>query len=159
MRAAAARGEAATFGVDAEFGDARFAAMSEELNDAGDGVGAVDGAFGAANDFHFVDVVESDVGEIDRAAGRIDGRAVDENFGEVGVAAVEEDGGGATFRTGAADSDAGREQQRVSERDGLALLDFFFGDDADGRGGLVDERGLGLGGDDDAGGEALEVES
>jgi len=38
------------------------------------GVSAVEGAFGAAYDFDFVDVVEREVGEIKRAAGEIDRR-------------------------------------------------------------------------------------
>ena len=130
----------------------------KSLNDAGDGVGAVDGAFGAANDFDFVDVVEREAGKIDGCRRGIDGGAIDEDFGEIGIAAVEEDGGGATFGSGAADGDAGGEEESVGEGDGLALVDFFPGDDGDGGGGLVDERGLGLRGDDDAGGEALEVE-
>ena len=157
--AAAAGSEASTFAVDAELRDARLAAVGEELDDARDGVGAVDGAFRAADDFDFVDVVESDAGKIDGSAWRIDGGAIDEDFGEIGVAAVKEDGGGAAFRAGAADGDSGSEEQRVGERDGLTGVDFVLGDDGDGCGGLVDESGLGLGGDDDAGGEALKVES
>jgi len=41
----------------------------------------------------------------------------------------------------------------------LALIDFCPGDDGNGSGGLIDESRLGLGRDDDAGGEALKVES
>src|SRR5579862_7330974 len=125
--------------------------MGEELDDAGDGVGAIDGTFCAADDFDFVDVVERDAGEIDGGAGRIDGGAVYEDFGEIGIAAVEEDGGGATFGAGPADGDAGSEKERVGDPDGLTLVDFVFGDDGDGGGGLVNERGLSLRGDDDAG--------
>ena len=43
--------------------------MADDLNDAGHGVGAVEGAFGAVNDFDFVHVVESEIGEIDVTAG------------------------------------------------------------------------------------------
>src|SRR5580692_2132344 len=55
---AAAGAETAAFPIDAELGHARIAAMGEELDDAVDGVGTVDGAFGAADDFDFVDVLE-----------------------------------------------------------------------------------------------------
>ncbi len=112
--------------------------MSEKLNDAGDSVGAVDGAFGAANDLNFVDVVESEARKIDGSAGGVDGRAVDEDFREIGVAAVEEDGGGATFGSGAANSDAWGKGEGIGEGHGLALFDLFPGDDLDRRCGLVD---------------------
>jgi len=81
--------------------------VGEELYDAGDGVTAVDGAFGSAHDFHLVDVFSGDAGEIHPAAGRIDGRAVNENLGEVGIAAVEKNRGRTAEGAGTADGDAG----------------------------------------------------
>ena len=80
--------------------------MGEELNDAGNGIGAIDGAFGAADDFYFIDVVEREARKINGAAWRIDGHAVHEDFGEVGVSAVEKNGSGSPFGSRAADGDA-----------------------------------------------------
>src|SRR5882757_7563567 len=80
----------AAFGVDAECGNTGITAMREELDDAGNGVAAVNSAFRATHNFDLVNVFGGDAGEIHHAAGRIDGRAVDEDLGEVGIAAVEE---------------------------------------------------------------------
>jgi hypothetical protein len=55
LRAAASGIEVAAFGKDGGFGNAGGAAMGEDLNDTGDGVGAIDGGFGAAYDFDLVD--------------------------------------------------------------------------------------------------------
>src|SRR4029077_9558556 len=115
LHAASARVEATALAVDAELRNACLAAVREQLNDTGNGVGAVDGAFGATNDFHFVDVVQRDARKINRAAGGIDGRAVDEDFGEIGVAAVEKDGGCAAFWSGAADGDACGEGESIGK--------------------------------------------
>src|SRR5580692_1509922 len=150
LGAAAAGAETAAFPIDAELGHARIAAMGEELDDAVNGVGTVDGAFGAADDFDFVDVLEREAGEIDGCAGRVDGRAIDEDFGEIGIAAVEEDGGSAPLRASAADGNAGGEEESIGQEDGLPGFDFLFCDDRDGSGGLIDQRWLGLRGDDDA---------
>ena len=60
----------------------------KELDDTGNGVGAVDGAFGAANDFYFIDVVEREAGKIHGAAWGIDRHTIHQDFGEVGIAAV-----------------------------------------------------------------------
>ena len=158
LHAASARGEAAAFAVDAELGNARSAAVREELNDAGNGVGAVDGAFGAAHDFDLVNVVQREAGKINGSAGRIYGRAIDQDFGEVGIAAVQEYGGGATERSRAADGDTGRKFQKVRQGNGLAIVDGFAGDDVGGRGGLLRRGWNGLRGYDDAVREGFELE-
>src|SRR5712691_10215436 len=98
---------AAAFGEEIELGNTRAAAMAEELNDAGDGVGAIQGAFGAVDDFELVNVVEGLIGEIEEAAGLVEGRAVNEDLGEVRVAAVEEKCREAAFAAGASDGGAG----------------------------------------------------
>src|SRR2546429_1604051 len=46
------------------------------------GVRPVKRAFGAVHDFNFVDVVESEVGEIHVAAGKIHGSSIDKHFGD-----------------------------------------------------------------------------
>ena len=103
---AATRGKSATFTKDGELRNARGAAVGEELDDAGNRIGAVDGAFGPVNDFHFIDVVQGEIGKIDGTAGRIDGRAINEHFGEIGISAVEENGRGPAFGTCPANRDA-----------------------------------------------------
>src|ERR1043166_7299387 len=81
LRATAAGIEISTFGKNGDFGNARGAAMGKDLDHAGDGVGAVDGGFGAAHDFNLVHVVERKVGEVNGVAGFVDGRAVHQDFG------------------------------------------------------------------------------
>src|SRR5712664_4406949 len=132
--------------------------MGEELDDTGNGIGAVDGAFGAANDFHLIDVFEGEIGKIHRAAGRVNGRSVHKHFGEVGIAAVEKHGGSSSLGAGAANGDARRKEKSVRQRDRLPFIDFFLCDDGDGSRGLVRKHGFGLRGDDNAGGEALQIE-
>lgn len=156
LRAALTGRETAAIGVNAEFRDARRAAMREELDDAINGVGAVHGAFGAADDFDFIDVVEGEVGKIYRAAGGIDGGTIDEHLGEIRIAAIEKNGGGAAFGTGASDGNVGRKEQRVGQRDPLRRIDLIFRDDRDGRGRLIGKRRFSLGRDNNAGRKALE---
>src|SRR5580704_6489117 len=103
LSATAAGGEAAAFGEGIESRDASFAAVGEELDDGGDGVGAVESAFRGANDFDFIDVVERDVGEVNEAPRQIYRRAVDQHFRLVGIAAVHEGGSRAAFRASLAD--------------------------------------------------------
>ena len=45
-----------------------FAAVGKRLDYPGDGVSAVEGAFGTANYFDFIDVVEREIGKVKRAA-------------------------------------------------------------------------------------------
>ncbi len=140
LRAAAGGRKTAAFSEEIESGNSSFAAMRKHLNDAGDGVSAVEGAFGAAYDFDFVDVVEREVGEIKRAAGEIDGGAVDEHFGLVGVAAVQENSREPAFRAGAVDRDSRSVQQNIGQRNRLAVINFIAGDDSDGGGGFLRQR-------------------
>ena len=73
LRAAAAGIEISAFGKDGDFGNARGAAMSEDLDDTRDGVGAIDGGFGAADDFDFVDVVEGKLAKSTALPGSLTG--------------------------------------------------------------------------------------
>src|SRR5712671_7129275 len=107
----------------------RFAAMSKCLDNARNRVGAIEGAFCAANYFDFIDVVEAEVGKVKCATGKVYGGAVDQNLGLIRIAAVQEDTGETTFRTGAVDGDTGRVYQDIGEGNGLALLDFVPSND------------------------------
>ena len=129
------------------------------MNDAGHGVGAVESAFGAMDDFHFVDVVESQVGKKEVAAGKIDGSAVDEDFGEARIATVDEDGGKTADGAGTGEANAGLRGEEIGERNGLALLDFLTANEIDGCGGVFEIKGLGVGGDDDIFGNTLNFET
>ncbi len=133
--------------------------MRKHLDNAGDGVGAVEGAFSAAHHFNFVDVVEGDVGEVKGAAGEIHGGAVDEHFGLVGVAAVQENSGEAAFGAGAVDGNSWGVQQNIGQRNRLAVINFIAGDDGDGGGGFLRQGGFGLRGDYHVRREALEFQA
>src|SRR5882762_5370059 len=135
-----------------------FAAMGKGLDYPGDGVGAVECAFGTAQDFDFIDVVEREIGKVKRAAGQIYCRAIDKHFGLIGIAAIQEDPGKAAFGAGAVDGDARRVYQDIGEGNGLALLDFVTGDDGYGCGSFLRQGGFRLRSDYDASGEALEFE-
>src|SRR5260370_16191478 len=108
--------------------------MAEELDDAGDGVRAVQRALRAVHHFDFVDVVERGVGKIKEAAGLVDRRSVDEEFGEVGVAAIQKESGESAFPARASDCSAGASTERVGKRDEVALIYFGAGDAIHGRG-------------------------
>src|SRR5882762_5135492 len=99
--------------------------MRENLNDSIHRVGTIESAFGAMNDFNFLDVVERQVGEIDQAARQIDGSAVDKHFGVIRVAAVEEERSLAAFGTGAAQAEAGLRGEQIGKRGCNALLDIL----------------------------------
>src|SRR5208337_122136 len=129
-------GKVAALGKNGEGGDARITAMGEELDHAGDGIAAVERALRAADDFDLVNIFGGEAGEIDAAAGRIDGRAVHQHLGEIGIPAVQENGGGASGRAGAVDGDAGRELQQLRQRRGLTFVYDLAGNDIGGRGGL-----------------------
>src|SRR5215510_13145674 len=93
LRSPARGGIAATLGEETEFGNAGCAAVTDDLNYAGHGVGAVEGAFCAVDDFHFVDVVEGEIGIVEVATRLVDGSAINQNFCEAGIAAVQEESG------------------------------------------------------------------
>src|SRR6266853_1085359 len=156
--ATTARGKIAALTESAELRNARGAAVSEELDDARNRIGAVDGAFCATNDFDLVDVVEREAGKIDSATGRIDGCTIYEDFGEVGIAAVEKNGSCSTLGPGAADGNSGRKKESFRQRDGLTRVKLFLRDGRDRSSGLIDKRGFSLCGDDHASGETLESE-
>src|SRR6266404_7910368 len=135
----------------------RFAAMSKRLDHSRNSVSAIESAFGTANYFDFIDVVEREVRKIKRATGKIYGGAVDQHLGLIGIAAVQEDTGETTFRTGAVDGDTRRVYQDVGEGNGLALLDFIPSDDGDRGRSFLRQRGFRLRCDYHASGEALEL--
>src|SRR5713226_2637212 len=158
LGAAACGGKTAAFGEHIERRNACFAAMRKHLNDAGGRVGAVKGAFGAAHDFDFVDVVEREVREVKRAARKIYGGAVDDHFGLVGVAAVQENSGEPSFGAGAVDSDSRGVQQNIGQGHGLAIINFITRDDDDGSGGFLRQCRFRLRGDYHARREALQFQ-
>ena len=155
---AARGGIAAAFGEEIEFGNARGAAMAEELDDARNRIRAVESAFGAVDDFELVDVVEGLVGKIEEAAGFVEWRAVNEEFCEIGVAAIEEKGGETSFAAGASDGGARKSAESIGERDELTLADFVGREDIDGSRSLADFERLGVGGDDDIFGDLRDFE-
>ena len=77
----------------------------------------------------------------------------------IGVATVKEERGEATFGAVFADGDSRRVDEDIGQRDGLALVDFLFGDDRDGRGDVLHRSWFGLRGDDNAGGEARDFQA
>src|SRR6266403_5005042 len=135
-----------------------FAAVSKCLDHTRDCVGAIEGAFCATNYLDFIDVVESEVGKIKRATGKVYGGAVDQNLGLIRIATVQENTGEAAFRTSAVDGDTRRVYQDVGEGNGLALLDFVSSNDRDGGGSFLLQCGFRLRGDSYASGEALELQ-
>jgi len=108
VRAPARGGKAAAFDEEIDFGDAHCAAMAEELNNTGDGIGAIESAFCAVDDFDLVNIIERLIRKIEEAARFIEGRPVDEELGEIGVAAIEEKSGETAFAAGARDGRSGR---------------------------------------------------
>ena len=132
LSATAAGGKPATFSEKIDFGNACCAAMAEQLNDTGDSIGAIESAFCAVDDFDLVNVIERLIRKIEEAAGFIEGRAVDEELREVGVATVEEKSGEAAFAAGAGEGRARKGLQRVCYRNELAPADFLLRDHVDG---------------------------
>src|SRR5712675_249145 len=136
----------------------RFAAMTKRLDHARNCVGAIEGAFCAANYLDFIDVVEGEVGKVKCAAGKVYGGAIDQNLGLIRITAVQENTSETTFRTGAVDGDTRRVYQDVGEGNGLALFDFVPSNDRDGGGSFLLQCGFRLRGDYHASGEALELQ-
>src|SRR5712672_384405 len=128
LRATASGRKAAAFREEIEFGDARGALVADDLDYAGHGVRAIESALSAMNEFDLVNVIEGEVGKVHVAAGKIDGSAVNEDFCETGIAAVDEDGGQAADGAGAGETDTGLRGEKIGERDGLALVDFLAND-------------------------------
>ena len=90
--------------------------MREDLDHARHGVRAVDGALRAVDDFDLVHVIQREIRKIDGAAGIIGGRAVDEDFRVIRIAAVEEERSFAAFGSGAIEADAGKRGEQVGQR-------------------------------------------
>src|SRR5579864_3497195 len=138
LGSAACGRKATAFGEETDFGNPCGTLMADDLDDAGHGVGAVEGALGTVNELDFVDVIEREIG-IDQVATReIHGSSVNEHFGEAGIAAVNEDGRETTDSAGSRETDACLCGEKVRERDGLALVDFLTADEIDGRRGAVE---------------------
>src|SRR5258707_13132381 len=96
--------------------------MRENLNDSIHRVGTIESAFGAMNDFNFLNVVERQVGEIDEPAGQVDGRAVHKDLGVIRVAAIEKERSLAALGARAAQAEAGLRGERIGKRSRAALL-------------------------------------
>src|ERR1700746_3394778 len=157
---AATRGrKAAAFGEEIQFRNARGTLMADDLNDAGHGVSTIQSALRAVHKFDFVHVIEREIGINQVAAGEIHRCAVDENLGEAGIAAVNEDGREAADRAGSRETDAGLRGAKVRKRNCLALFDFLTSDNVDGGGGVGELRWLGICGDDDVLGKGLNFQA
>src|SRR5262249_18914732 len=107
---------------------------------AGHRVGAVDRALRAANQFDARGVVGGQVGEIVGPAGIIHRRAVDQDFGVIGLAAANEERGRAAAPARLRYRHAGRESQRVEEVAPLGARQFVRGDDERARRRFVSAR-------------------
>ncbi len=158
LRATARAGKTAAFGKKIEGRDARGSLVREELNDAGHGITAVQGAFRAVDDLYFIDVIEGEIREIDKTAWVVERRAIDKNFCVIRIAAIEEESGQATNRAGASDADARLRVEKIGERDALALVDLLARDFLDGRGGAAAFERLGVGGNHNILRDALNFE-
>ena len=130
-----ARGVAA--GADRGAGvQSRFALAREDLDHAADGIGAVQGAQGAVDDFDAVDGLERNGVPAGGAAGRgADAHAVEQHHDLVGIRAAQVDAGAGAGTAVARDLDAGLALQHVGHRAGAGARDFLGLDD----GGLGDD--------------------
>src|SRR6266436_2082564 len=81
LAAATPRGKTATFAEETEFRSACCAAMRENLDDASQRVGSIKSALGATHDFHLVNVVQGEIGEIDGVPWFIHGCTINEHLG------------------------------------------------------------------------------
>ncbi len=154
LRTPASGREAAAFAEEIKLRNAGFAAMAEELDDSGNRVGAVQGAFRAMHHFDFVDVIERRVGKIEETARLVERRAVDQKFGE-----VEEKRGETALTSSAGDGGAGHCGERVGKRHELAPIDFLTGDHVYGSRSLAEFQGLRISSDDYVFGELRNVEA
>ena len=119
------------------------------LIDAGDRVGAVEDAVGAAKDFDLVDGGAGEIAEIECAADVIGGNAVDEELVEVGLAAADVERGGTAALAGCRDLQPGLKAEGVGDVELVLIFEVGMIDDADGGADLRIERGSSGGGDDD----------
>src|SRR5260370_3800230 len=159
LTASARAGKAAAFGKKIERRDARGSLVSEELNDAGHGIAPVKSAFRAMNDLDLIDIVEGEVGKTDETAGIVYRRAINEDFGVIGVSAVEEESGQAAKWAGASDGDARLCVKKVGERNALALGDLLTCNFIDRRSGAAVFERLSIGRNDDILLDALNFEA
>ena len=108
-------------------------------DDAGAGVGAVDGGVRAAVDLDAVDGGGADGAVVKGAADVLGRNAIDEDKVCGGVAAAQEERGDAAALAGLRKEDAGRLAERVDDTD--LRGERAAGDNGDGRGELRDRRG------------------
>ena len=111
-----------------------LAGGSDEVDDAGDRVRAIQGAFGAANDFDLRDAIGGQRGKVEVAAELVQGDAVDHHQVVIRVSATHEGAGGSSAAAGVGDGDAGEFAQHFGDALGVAAGDLIGGDDADRRG-------------------------
>ena len=81
----------------------------------------------AANQLDARGVVGGQVSEVIRPAGIVHRRAIDQNFGVIGLAAANEERGHAASPPNLRGRHAGREPQRVEEVDSLGARQFVRG--------------------------------
>ena len=133
--------------------------LGENLDDGADGVGAVEGGLGAADDLDALDLAGRDAVEVEVAAVVVDPHAVDEDVVVVGLAAPGEDGGEGALAARRLDVEAGHVAQDVGDRVAAEGLDVLGGEDrvrlGDRRGALRGARG----GDDDGVPDGGDVEA
>ena len=98
--AAGGGAEVAAVGGEAELGDSGAAGAGPDLDDAGHGVGAVERALRAADEFEAIDFGERDGAEVGGLAGGVDGDAIDDEFVVGGFAAADEERGDAAALAG-----------------------------------------------------------
>ena len=125
LRAAAGGGKAATFSEKIEFGNAGGPPVADDLDYTGHGVRTVEGAFSSVDNFDFVYIVERQIGVVEIASRQVDGRAINQNFREAGVAAIKEKRSQAAEASGTGDGDSRLRGKQVGKRHGLALVDLL----------------------------------
>ena len=126
-----------------------LAARREELQHRGHGIGAVERALGAADDFRPADAHRRQVREIEGAAARVDLHPVDEHLVHVDIAAARGDGRGAAPAPRLDHRQPGNVAQDLEHVGDLSRLDLLPIDHGDGRSGLPDRDGRLRGGHHD----------
>jgi hypothetical protein len=143
--------EVAAFGRVLEERQGRRAAACGEADDAGEGVRAVEGGVGLAQDLDLGYPRRGDVGQLYVAADVVGGNAVDQDLVVVRVAAADVHAGCAAFLAGLGNLDAGNEAERLLDVEVVGEL--VGGQDGNGRGDLGQwDRGSGGGDGDGFGG-------
>ena len=87
-----------------------------------EGVGAVEGGVGLAEDLNAGDADGGEVGEVDGAADVVEGGAVEEDLGGVRVCAADEEAGDGAGLAGLGDLNARDETERLLELGGVGVV-------------------------------------